>query len=117
LFCVGGLGGGRRALPATSGHEQLLHSRIGKSFAPAKSIASLEFPIYKALRTLALLQVFVSCGVLSFWSVKSPASKFFCVLFVCSVQVVRYVQLAAGDVDTEMLQDAARQQSKEGAKA
>ena len=32
-------------------------------------------------------------------------------------QVVRYVQLAAGDVDTDMLQDAARQQSKEGAKA
>jgi hypothetical protein len=26
-------------------------------------------------------------------------------------QVIRYVQLAAGDVDTEMLQDAARQQN------
>ena len=33
------------------------------------------------------------------------------------LQVIRYVQLAAGDVDTEMLQDAARQQSKDGAKA
>jgi len=29
-------------------------------------------------------------------------------------QVVRYVQIAASDVDTEMLQDAARQQNKEG---
>mmetsp|Transcript_77803 Transcript_77803/g.155810 ORF Transcript_77803/g.155810 Transcript_77803/m.155810 type:complete len:96 (+) Transcript_77803:102-389(+) len=28
--------------------------------------------------------------------------------------VVRYVQIAASDVDTEMLQDAARQQNKEG---
>lgn len=32
-------------------------------------------------------------------------------------QVVRYIQIPAGDVDTEMLQDAARQQSKEAAKA
>ena len=29
-------------------------------------------------------------------------------------QVVRYVQISAGDVDTEMLQDAARQQAKDG---
>ena len=34
-----------------------------------------------------------------------------CARVLGRAQVVRYVQIGAGDVDTEMLQDAARQQA------
>ena len=36
-----------------------------------------------------------------------------CAWVLGRAQVVRYVQIGAGDVDTEMLQDAARQQAKD----